>query len=112
MGRGGKKRAAARRKHSLNSNACMDYTPVEDIKTYETVLLRPADVAQALMPAVSRLVSTLFRGRDTVPKAGVGMSADAAGRSACATSGEKSVLSRNALYFGATTSSTSTTSNR
>jgi NAD(P)H-nitrite reductase large subunit/Fe-S-cluster-containing hydrogenase component 2 len=36
-------------------------------------------VAQALVPAVSRLVST------SVSKEGVGMSADAAGRSACAT---------------------------
>jgi len=33
-----------------------------------------ADVAQALVPAVSRLVSTPVRGRDTVSKAGVGTS--------------------------------------
>src|ERR1019366_9826200 len=33
-----------------------------------------ADVAQALVPAVSRLVSTRVRGRDTVSKAGVGTS--------------------------------------
>jgi len=45
-----------------------------------------AHVAQALMPAVSRFVSTRFRGLDAVSKAGVGMSADAAGMSACATS--------------------------
>jgi hypothetical protein len=45
-----------------------------------------ADVAQALVPAVSRLVSTPVRGGDIVSKAGVGMSADAAGMSACATS--------------------------
>ena len=46
----------------------------------------PDDVAQALLPAVSRLVSTPVRGRDTVSRAGVGMSADAAGTSARATS--------------------------
>ena len=46
----------------------------------------PADVAQALVPAVSRLVSTLVGGRDTVSQASVGRSADAAGTSACATS--------------------------
>ena len=52
----------------------------------------PADVAQALWPALwpavsrlDRLVTTPVRGRDTVSKASVGMSADAAGRSACAT---------------------------
>src|ERR1019366_7113603 len=45
----------------------------------------PADVAQALVPAVSRLLSTPVRGPDTVSQASVGMSADAAGRSACAT---------------------------
>src|SRR5450755_3846219 len=45
----------------------------------------PAEVARALVPAVSRPVSTPVRGRDTVSKASVGMSADAAGRSACAT---------------------------
>jgi len=48
-----------------------------------------ADVAQALVPAVSRLVSTPVRGRDTVSRAGVGMSADAAGTSACATSRDR-----------------------
>src|SRR5664279_1837621 len=42
-------------------------------------------VAQALLPAVSRLVSTPVRERDTESKASVGMSADAAGMSACAT---------------------------
>src|ERR1019366_2791902 len=46
----------------------------------------PADVAQALVPAVSRLVSTPVPGRDTVPEASVGISAGAAGTSACATS--------------------------
>ena len=46
----------------------------------------PADVAQALLPGVPRLVSTLVRGRGTLPKASVGRSADAAGMSACATS--------------------------
>ena len=46
----------------------------------------PADVAQALVPAVSRLVSTPVRGRDAVSKASVGMRADVAGRSACDTS--------------------------
>jgi molybdenum cofactor cytidylyltransferase len=45
-----------------------------------------ADVAQALLPAVSRLVSTPVVGRETVSQASVGMSADAAGTSACATS--------------------------
>src|ERR1035438_5188615 len=34
----------------------------------------PADVAQALVPAVSRLISTPFRGGDTVSKRSVGMS--------------------------------------
>ena len=42
----------------------------------------PAHVAQALLPAVS----TPVRGRGTVSRASVGMSADAAGKSACATS--------------------------
>jgi hypothetical protein len=42
----------------------------------------PADVAQALVPGVS----TRVRGCDTVSKGSVGMSADAAGTSACATS--------------------------
>jgi gluconolactonase len=42
-------------------------------------------VAQALVPAVSRLVSTPVRGSDIEPQAGVGMSADAAGTSARAT---------------------------
>jgi hypothetical protein len=37
LSRGGKEHAAARQKHSLNSNAWMDYTPVWDMKTYETV---------------------------------------------------------------------------
>jgi len=46
---------------------------------------RPADVAQALVPAVSRLVSTPLPGCDTLSETGVGMSADAAGTSACAT---------------------------
>ena len=46
----------------------------------------PADVAQALVPAVSRRVSTPVRGGDIVSKAGVGMRADAAGMSACVTS--------------------------
>jgi CTP:molybdopterin cytidylyltransferase MocA len=50
----------------------------------------PANVAQGVpsgpVPAVSRLVSTPVRGRDTGSEASVGMSADAAGRSACATS--------------------------
>src|SRR5450631_4808859 len=38
------------------------------------------------VPAVSRLVSTPVRGRDTALEASVGRSADAAGKSACATS--------------------------
>ena len=50
-----------------------------------------ADVAQGVpsgpVPAVSRLVSTPVRGRDTGSEASVGMSADAAGKSACATPG-------------------------
>ena len=46
---------------------------------------QPANVAHALVPAVSRLVSTPVRGRDTVSQASVGRSADAAGKSACAT---------------------------
>ena len=51
----------------------------------------PTDVAQGVpsgpVPAVSRLVSTPVGGRDTVSEASVGMSADAAGKSACATPG-------------------------
>src|ERR1035441_1197938 len=39
-------------------------------------------VAQALLPAMSRLVSTPVPGRDAVSQASVGMSADAAGTSA------------------------------
>ena len=42
-------------------------------------------VAQALLPAVARLVSTPVRERDTESKASVGRSSDAAGTSACAT---------------------------
>src|ERR1035441_8422620 len=49
----------------------------------------PADVAQGVpsgpVPAVSRLVSTPVRGHDTASQASVGMSADAAAKSACAT---------------------------
>ena len=44
-----------------------------------------ADVAQALVPAVSRLVSTLFVGVRRCRTKSVPMSGDAAGRSACAT---------------------------
>ena len=44
-------------------------------------------VAQALVPAVSRLVSTPVDSGDTVSNTPVGMSADAAGMSACATGG-------------------------
>jgi Fe-S cluster assembly protein SufD len=54
-----------------------------------TYQVPPADVAQALEPAVSRLISTPVPGRGTVPKAGVGMSAAGrcgAGTIACATS--------------------------
>ena len=66
-------------------------TPIPLTSAFVRISLTPpADVAQALVPAVSRLVSTPVRGRDTVSKASVGMSADAAGRapwaSACATS--------------------------
>src|ERR1035438_627392 len=43
------------------------------------------------MPAVSRLISTPFRGGDISSKARVGRSADAAGTSACATSHKKPV---------------------
>jgi hydrogenase maturation protein HypF len=50
------------------------------------VILPRRDVAQALLPAVSRLVSTPVRGRGTVSTASVGMSADTEGKSACATS--------------------------
>jgi acylaminoacyl-peptidase len=46
----------------------------------------PSDVAQTLVSAVSRLVSTPVRVSDKVSSPSVGMSADAAGRSACATS--------------------------
>jgi amino acid adenylation domain-containing protein len=45
----------------------------------------PADVAQALVPAVPGLVPAPVRGRDSVSEASVGKSADAAGKSACAT---------------------------
>src|ERR1035441_2896915 len=48
-------------------------------------LVRAGIVAQALVPAVSRLVSTLLRRRHAGSKASVGMSADAGGKSACAT---------------------------
>ena len=48
-------------------------------------LIFEADVAQALVPAVPRLVSAPACRRDTVSKTSVGRSADAAGRSACAT---------------------------
>ena len=48
-------------------------------------LLRASEVAQALLPAVSRLFSTLVPDCDSASKASVGRSADAAGRSACAT---------------------------
>src|ERR1019366_1472256 len=41
---------------------------------------------KALVPAVSRLVLALARGRDAVSQAGVGMSADSAGTIACAAS--------------------------
>jgi hypothetical protein len=61
----------------------------------------PVDVAQALVPAVSRLISTPVRCDDTVSERSVGMSADAAGKSACATSlhpkaGEKCGLTTGA----------------
>ena len=45
------------------------------------------DVAQALVPAVSRLVSTLLRSRYAASRPNVGTTADAAGKSACATRG-------------------------
>jgi len=45
-----------------------------------------ADVAQALVPAVSRLVSTHFAGEAQCRTRSVPMSGDAAGMSACATS--------------------------
>ena len=54
-----------------------------------------AHVAQALVPAVSRLVSTL----DTASKASVGMSADAADRSVCATSRHPLSYGQEALWF-------------
>src|ERR1035441_10171413 len=44
-----------------------------------------ADVAQALVPAVSRLVSTRFAGGTRCRTKSVPRSGDAAGRSACAT---------------------------
>src|ERR1035441_3167072 len=50
-------------------------------------LPRASNVAQALLPAVSRLVSTLLPDCDPASRASVGRSADAAGKSACATSG-------------------------
>jgi amino acid adenylation domain-containing protein len=56
---------------------------------FEVAETPPADVAQGVpsgpVPAVPRLVSAPVRGRDTVSKASVGKSADAAGMSACAT---------------------------
>jgi hypothetical protein len=48
----------------------------------------PADVARALVPAVSRLISTRVRAGDEMSHASVGMSADAAGTSARATSSD------------------------
>ena len=73
------------------------------------VLERPIEityVAQALLPAVSRLVSTPAREPDTESKASVGRSADAAGKSACATSkhpntDEKCGLAAAVRYFRA-----------
>jgi hypothetical protein len=47
---------------------------------------RDGDVAQALAPAVSRLISTLFVGVTRCRTKSVPMSGDAAGMSACATS--------------------------
>src|ERR1022692_384341 len=44
------------------------------------------------VPAVSRLVSTPVPGRDAVSQASVGMSADAAGTSACATAAHPRIL--------------------
>src|ERR1035438_6609998 len=48
--------------------------------------LADTDVAQALLPAVSRLISTTVPSGDAAWKLSVGKSADAAGKSACATS--------------------------
>src|ERR1019366_7610704 len=48
--------------------------------------LTDAEVAQALLPGVSRLVSTPVPSGDAASKRSVGRSADAAGRSARATS--------------------------
>ena len=50
--------------------------------------LTNVDVAQALLPAVSRLVSTPVASGGAASKRNVGKSADAAGRSACATSSD------------------------
>src|SRR5260370_41548997 len=58
---------------------------------------RAQSVAGALVPAVSRLVSTLGRCCDTVPKPDVGMSADAAGTSARATARHSGLAARVAV---------------
>src|ERR1035441_2876192 len=57
----------------------------------------PADVARALVPAVSRLISTRVRAGDEMSHASVGMSADAAGKSARATSSDSNTCEKVAL---------------
>src|ERR1017187_7433502 len=57
-----------------------------------TAAMWPDEVAHALVRAVSRLFSTPWRRTDILPGPGVGMSADAARTSACAT------LSRPNIY--------------
>jgi hypothetical protein len=59
----------------------------------------PSDVARALVPAESRLISTRVRGCDRVPHASVGMSADAAGKSACATSRSPTTCEKVGLVY-------------
>src|ERR1017187_3460412 len=57
----------------------------------------PSEVAHALVRAVSRLVSTLWWGMDSLSAPGVGMSADAARMSACATSSPRNVCEKSGL---------------
>src|SRR5450759_4109343 len=92
-----KKLAPAEAEAHLAKHAAFDQNPFVALNTAflgkvtileiprGVVLEQPIEityVAQALLPAVSRLVSTPVHERDTEPS--VGMSADAAGTSACA----------------------------
>ena len=81
-------------------NACMDYTLVEDIKTYETVLSRLGSGREVLRLPDGGIVPAV--------NAGAGPPATAV----AATDAELYFLSQNTVYFGTTTSRTWTTSAR